>query len=68
MKKTAASIAAAFALGAAGGAAVKGTPLQGTVYVHFTQELPDGGVRDLGRTGCYELSEKVKATVEACGK
>lgn len=70
MKKSAAILALGAALGAAGGAATSGVanPLKGTVYVRFVQELPDGGTRDLGRTGCYELGEKVKATVEACAR
>lgn len=63
MKKNAAILAAGIALGAAGGSVTSG--LHGTAYVRFTQELPDGGTRDLGRTGCYDLS-KVKATAEAC--
>jgi hypothetical protein len=67
VKKNAASaalLAAGLAIGAAGGA-ISSTGLKGTVYVHFTQSLPDGGVRDLGRTGCYDL-DAVKATVEPC--
>lgn len=65
MKKTAAALALATAIGAVGGA-VSSSSLSGTVFVRFEQQLPDGGVRDLGRTGCYELGPKVKAVVEAC--
>lgn len=61
---TAGLIALGAALGAGGTAAV-GPGLKGTVYVRFSQQLPDGGVRELGRTGCYDL-DKVKATVESC--
>lgn len=38
----------------------------GTVFVRFSQSLPDGGTRDLGRTGCYELGGEVKASIEPC--
>lgn len=55
----------ALAIGAAGGA-LSSSGLHGTVFVRFSMPLPDGGTRDLGRTGCYELGEKVKATVETC--
>jgi len=65
VKKNAAALAAALALGAAGGA-LSSSGLHGTVFVKFTQNLPDGGTRDLGRTGCYEIGDKVKATVEPC--
>lgn len=67
MKKSAAGalLAVGVAIGGAGGA-ISTSGLHGTVYVRFSQSLPDGGVRDLGRTGCYELGDKVKATVEAC--
>jgi hypothetical protein len=64
---TAAAITAALVLGAGAGK-LSGSELRGTVYVRFAQQLPDGGTRDLGRTGCYELGEKVKATVEACSR
>jgi hypothetical protein len=67
VKKNAAILAAGLALGA-GGASLSTSDLHGTVFVHFTQQLPDGGVRDLGRTGCYELDGNVKATVEACAR
>lgn len=58
-------LAAALALGASAGR-LAGSELHGTVYVRFEQALPDGGTRDLGRTGCYELGGKIKATVEQC--
>lgn len=67
MKKSAAAglLVLGAAVGAAGGAA-SSSALNGTVYVRFEQQLPDGGTRDLGRTGCYELGPKVKARVEPC--
>lgn len=61
---TAAALVAALAVGAAGGRA--SSSLSGTVFVRFEQQLLDGGTRELGRTGCYELGTKVKATVESC--
>lgn len=66
MKKTSAAalVTLGLALGAGGTAAVA-PGLKGTVYVRFSQPLTDGGVRELGRTGCYDL-DKVKATVESC--
>lgn len=66
MKKSAAAgvMALGLAIGAAGGA-LSSSGLHGTVYVRFSQQLPDGGVRDLGRTGCYDLAT-VQATVEPC--
>lgn len=69
MKKTSAAalLALGAALGAGGTAVTSSSPLQGTVFVRFEQELPDGGARDLGRTGCYELGPKVRAVVEPCG-
>jgi hypothetical protein len=64
VKKSAAILAVGLALGGAAGK-LSGSELQGTSYVQFTQQLPDGGTRDLGRTGCYDLSA-VKASVEPC--
>ena len=66
MRKNGAILAVAVAIGAAGGKLSSGE-LKGTAFVTFSQSLPDGGVRELGRTGCYDLS-KVQATVEPCGK
>lgn len=68
MNKTlaAALVATGMAVGAAGGG-VAARDLKGHAFIHFTQALPDGGVRDLGRTGCYDLDSSVKATVESCG-
>ena len=66
MKRAAAIAALAASLGAGAGAVVGGNSLRGTAYVRFGLQLPDGGTRDLGRTGCYDFS-KVKATVEPCG-
>jgi hypothetical protein len=64
LKKGAAIFALGVSLGAGG--AISTTGLHGTVFVRFIQELPDGGTRELGRTGCYALDKDIKAIVETC--
>lgn len=55
------------AASAGAGAVALKSPVKGPVFVRFQQKQPDGTVRELGRTGCYDF-DKVKVTVEACTK
>lgn len=63
--KTAALMFLAAAAAAGGTATALKSPLKGPVFVRFQQKQPDGTVRELGRSGCYDF-DKVKVTVEAC--
>lgn len=66
MKRSAVIFALGASLGGSAGVTAS-RELTGIGFVRFQLELPDGGTRELGRTGCYDFSQ-VKATVEACDR